>query len=130
LYRIAREALRNIAKHAGRTHVEVLLRGGSEAIRLQILDYGEGFDVHAPRSGLGLIGMEERARMWEGKFSVESEIGEGTRISPEQRGSALRRLTFPEDRFSTTGRSHGTRLHIAPWNAGGNSLSVGFLTVS
>ena len=64
------------------THVKVLLRGGSEAIRLQILDYGEGFDVHAPRLGLGQIGMEERTRMWEGKFSVESEIGEGTRISP------------------------------------------------
>src|SRR5262249_54819290 len=72
LYRIAQEALRNVAKHAGRTHVKVALRNGAEGIRLQVIDSGEGFDVQDRRSGLGLglISMEERVRMVEGKFSV------------------------------------------------------------
>jgi two-component system CheB/CheR fusion protein len=81
LYRITQEALRNIAKHAGRTHVKVIVKGDASGIRLQVLDYGEGFDVHAHPSGLGLISMEERARMLDAKFTVESQPGEGTRIT-------------------------------------------------
>jgi two-component system CheB/CheR fusion protein len=81
LYRIAQEALRNIAKHAGRTHVKVILKGSSGGIRLQVIDHGHGFDPQSPRSGLGLISMEERARMMEGTFRVESEPHSGTRIT-------------------------------------------------
>jgi signal transduction histidine kinase len=81
LYRIVQEALRNVAKHAGRTHVKVILRRTEKAIRLQVIDFGNGFDVRASRSGLGLVSMEERARMIEGTFGIESEPGEGTRIT-------------------------------------------------
>jgi signal transduction histidine kinase len=81
LYRIVQEALRNVAKHAGRTHVKVILRRTEKAIRLQVIDFGNGFDVSAGRSGLGLVSMEERARMIEGTFGLESEPGEGTRIT-------------------------------------------------
>jgi signal transduction histidine kinase len=63
--------------------VKVALKGNSGTIRLQVIDFGEGFDVQARRSGLGLISMEERARMMEGTLGVESEPGEGTRISVE-----------------------------------------------
>src|SRR6185369_9437906 len=59
LYRITQEALRNIAKHAGKTHVKVTLRGTAAGVRLQILDHGAGFDMEESRSGLGLISMEE-----------------------------------------------------------------------
>jgi two-component system, chemotaxis family, CheB/CheR fusion protein len=81
LYRITQEALRNVAKHAGRTHVKVILRGVPTGLRLQVVDSGMGFDIHQRRSGLGLISMEERARMIEARLTVESELGEGTRIN-------------------------------------------------
>jgi signal transduction histidine kinase len=81
LYRITQEALRNVSKHAGKTHVKVVLRGSPTGIRLQIEDYGEGFDLHAQRTGLGLINMEERTRLLQGRFTVESEPGEGTRVT-------------------------------------------------
>ncbi len=81
LYRIAQEALRNIVKHAGRTQVKVILRGRAGGVRLEIIDVGPGFDVRAPRSGLGLVSMEERARMMHGSCRVASEIGKGTTVS-------------------------------------------------
>jgi signal transduction histidine kinase len=81
LYRIAQEALRNVAKHAGRTHVKVFLRGGPNGLRFQVIDSGEGFDVQARRTGLGLISMGERARLMQGAFTVESKVGEGTKIT-------------------------------------------------
>ncbi len=83
LYRIAQEALRNVSRHAGKSHVKVILAGNGAAIRLQVIDSGEGFDVLEPRSGLGLISMEERARMMGGTFRVESELGEGARVTVE-----------------------------------------------
>jgi two-component system, chemotaxis family, CheB/CheR fusion protein len=79
LYRITQEALRNVAKHAGRTHVRVGLIGTNSALRLSIRDLGEGFDPSETR-GLGLISMEERARLVGGSFRVTSELGEGTTV--------------------------------------------------
>jgi two-component system, chemotaxis family, CheB/CheR fusion protein len=81
LYRITQEALRNIAKHAGKTHVKIVLKGSSSGIRLQVTDHGNGFDTQAARRGLGLVSMAERARMMEGAFSVESKPGEGARVT-------------------------------------------------
>jgi two-component system CheB/CheR fusion protein len=81
LYRIAQEALRNASKHAGRAHVKVLLRSTPSGIQLQVADSGEGFDLQSPRVGLGLISMEERARLMGGTLAVESKVGEGTRIT-------------------------------------------------
>jgi signal transduction histidine kinase len=71
--------LRNVAKHAGRTHVRVSLIGTNSALRLSIRDLGEGFDPSETR-GLGLISMEERARLVGGSFRVTSELGEGTTV--------------------------------------------------
>jgi signal transduction histidine kinase len=64
LYRITQEALRNVAKHADRTHVQVCLEGTDEGLRLTGRDFGAGFDLEerGPRS-LGLVSMEERARL-------------------------------------------------------------------
>jgi two-component system CheB/CheR fusion protein len=83
LYRITQEALRNIAKHAGKTHVKITLEGISSGIRLKIKDFGEGFDIHERGSGLGLVSMAERARLVQGSFAVESALGAGTTVTVE-----------------------------------------------
>jgi signal transduction histidine kinase len=48
---------------------------------LQVQDSGKGFDTRTRRDGLGLISMEERARMMQGVLQIESEAGEGTRLT-------------------------------------------------
>ena len=79
LYRITQEALRNVAKHAGRTHVRVTLTGNNSGLRLTVRDLGEGFDL-SERRGLGLISMEERTRLVGGTFRINSALGEGTTV--------------------------------------------------
>ena len=83
LYRIAQEALRNVVKHAGRTHVRVILEGADEKIRLQIVDMGDGFDQDQRVQGLGLLSMAERARLAGGTFQISSQLGRGTEITVE-----------------------------------------------
>ncbi len=83
LYRITQEALRNVAKHAGRTHVKVTLEGVDSIVRLEIRDSGEGFDQEGKRLGLGLVSMAERARLVRGSFHVESALGVGTSVVVE-----------------------------------------------
>lgn len=82
LYRIAQEALRNVAKHAGKTHVKVVLSGGGDRLQLKVTDFGIGFDQEADGhlNGLGMISMQERARMAGGKLTVTSRLGAGTTI--------------------------------------------------
>jgi PAS domain S-box-containing protein len=81
LFRITHEALRNIAKHAGRTHVKVDLRQLDSVVQLQVVDFGAGFDPANRQFGLGIISMEERARLIESEFNVRSAPGRGTQIT-------------------------------------------------
>jgi two-component system CheB/CheR fusion protein len=83
IYRICQEALRNVAKHAGRTHVKVLLEGLDRTLLFKVMDFGTGFDQESehPPEGLGLISMKERARLAGGSFEVQSALGEGTTIT-------------------------------------------------
>ena len=83
LYRIAQEALRNVSKHAGVTHVKVILEQAKGLLTLQVIDLGVGFDQEAelPRGGLGLISMTERARLIHGQFSIDSALGKGTTVT-------------------------------------------------
>jgi signal transduction histidine kinase len=82
LYRIVQEALCNAAKHSNAREVVVSLFLSKEETRLSIVDDGRGFDVIQPgqNSGLGLISMEERAKIVGGRFSIDSHMGAGTRI--------------------------------------------------
>ena len=79
LYRIVQEALRNVGKHASHAEVEIVLALVPEGLALFIRDNGEGFDMETARGqgGLGLISMEERVRLLEGTFSVETQPGKG-----------------------------------------------------
>ncbi|WP_263418628.1 CheR family methyltransferase [Terriglobus albidus] len=83
LYRITQEALRNVGKHAGPTHVKVMLTGEDHTIRLSVRDFGIGFDQESeyPLHGLGLISMKERARIAGGSFEILSSLGEGVSIT-------------------------------------------------
>jgi two-component system sensor histidine kinase UhpB len=81
LYRIAQEALTNVAKHSGAASVSVGLGVERDRIELIIVDDGCGFDPSQSVGGLGLLGMKERVAMLAGDFTVESRPGEGARVS-------------------------------------------------
>ncbi|MBZ5583928.1 MAG: PAS domain-containing protein [Acidobacteriia bacterium] len=83
LYRIAQEALHNVAKHAGKTHVKVILEAVDNHIRMEVSDLGQGFDPEEAHSGLGLISMAERARLIGGVLTVRSALGKGATIAVE-----------------------------------------------
>jgi PAS domain S-box-containing protein len=83
LYRIAQEALNNIAKHARAGHVEIILERRSDHVSLIVVDDGVGFDLAAmsdERRGFGLLGMQERAALVGANLEIESAPGEGTTI--------------------------------------------------
>jgi len=82
LYRIVQECLTNVAKYAHATQVTINLSKNSHDLILSIVDDGEGMDLSVPgSSGLGLIGMRERAEALGGKFSLKTEPGKGVSIS-------------------------------------------------
>lgn len=88
LYRVAQEALVNVARHAHAREVEVRLLKVRGGVRLEIADDGRGFDVDRLMTAgwnqrLGLIGMRERVEMVGGRFSVESAPGTGTTVRAE-----------------------------------------------
>jgi PAS domain S-box-containing protein len=82
LFRVLQEALHNSAKHSGVRHFEVRLWGTSDEIHLTVRDSGAGFDREAAKEsrGLGLISMEERLKLLNGTFSIESQPKRGTTI--------------------------------------------------
>ena len=84
LYRIAQEAVANVAKHARARHVDVRLRTDDRWTRLTVVDDGRGFDPSASRGGsgcgLGLRSMEERAGALGGTAGLSSAPGRGTTI--------------------------------------------------
>jgi signal transduction histidine kinase len=83
LYRIAQEALTNVAKHSGAENVDVLLERRSDHVLLIIEDDGMGFDPGDKNSiakGVGLMGMQERAALGGAALQIESAVGKGTTI--------------------------------------------------
>jgi signal transduction histidine kinase len=82
LFRVLQEALRNSAKHSGVRHFEVRLWAVSGEIHLTVADSGVGFNVEAAKEsrGLGIVSMEERLKLLDGTFSVESQLQRGTTI--------------------------------------------------
>ena len=81
LYRTVQEGLRNIVKHSGAKDAKVELTGSPDTIRLRIVDQGVGFNRETTRSkGLGLISVEERARLVRGELTLQSQPSQGTCI--------------------------------------------------
>jgi signal transduction histidine kinase len=83
LYRVAQEALHNVARHARATRVDVHLRCIPEQVSLTIRDNGVGFDTSQPRRGLGLANMQERMMAVGGVLTVVSQTGAGTSVLAE-----------------------------------------------
>ncbi len=81
-YRIAQEALTNVARHARATRAEVELVGQDRQLRLTVSDDGAGFDPGrlSESDGLGVAGMKERANLVGGELDVRSAPGKGTRV--------------------------------------------------
>ena len=82
LYRIAKEALANVVRHAEATEVEISLAIEDGAAVLEIRDNGKGMSREqiASTRSLGLLGMRERAELLGGSVAIESHEGEGTRV--------------------------------------------------
>lgn len=82
LFRVAQEALGNVAKHSGAKSAQVELSAMEDGVKLRISDQGRGFDpgLKSSGAGIGLIGMSERLRLIGGRLSVNSQPGRGTDI--------------------------------------------------
>ena len=81
VYRVAQEALSNVAQHAAARHVELGLSANGHGVRLTVRDDGRGFDTHGEHDSLGLSGMAERARLLGGKLDIDSRPGSGTALT-------------------------------------------------
>jgi signal transduction histidine kinase len=81
VYRIAQETLHNIGKHANADRVEVNLQISNTELLLEVEDNGVGFDHHAINElHFGITSMQERAHSINADLSIDSKIGQGTKI--------------------------------------------------
>jgi signal transduction histidine kinase len=84
LYRIAQEALTNVAKHARAQHVSVVVTRRHGSVTILVEDDGRGFGARGGNDdGLGLVGMRERVGLLGGRLAIESTEGSGTTIVAE-----------------------------------------------
>ncbi len=87
LFRVVQEALRNITRHSQANHIQVAVDYQPHGISLQIQDDGCGFRL-PPHLGdmalqhhYGLVGIQERVNSLDGRFRIESQIGQGTTLN-------------------------------------------------
>jgi signal transduction histidine kinase len=86
LYRVAQEALTNVARHAHASQANVDIQKLDGTVIMKIADNGKGFHTDRQSNGrigkrLGLLGMRERLEMVGGTFTVQSTVGKGTIVS-------------------------------------------------
>jgi len=80
LYRVAQEALTNVARHADCATGLLAVRGSGGFVVLEVIDHGRGFDAEWGREGAGLRGMRERALLVDAELEIDSAPGEGTTV--------------------------------------------------
>jgi len=89
LFRIAQEALRNVCRHSKASRCWIMIEFNDNDVVLTVKDNGNGFTLPdrvedlAAVGKLGLAGMQERARLIDGKLTIESQLGKGTTLSVE-----------------------------------------------
>ncbi|MEM6732216.1 MAG: ATP-binding protein, partial [Myxococcota bacterium] len=80
IYRAGQEAISNALRHANARTITVRGRLVEGLAELVVEDDGDGFDLDAVASGLGLAGIQARASLAHGSFEIDSEVGKGTRL--------------------------------------------------
>ena len=89
LFRVAQEAITNIARHAEAENVVMSLEISESQVIIEVEDDGQGFDLASVAKpadkgrGLGLMGMKERVALFGGTLSVETAPGAGTQLRIE-----------------------------------------------
>ena len=82
--RVAQEAIHNVKRHAGATHLSVQMEYGQAEVALEVRDDGRGFaagdELESPPGHYGLTGMRERAAAVGGVLDLTSEVGVGTTV--------------------------------------------------
>ncbi len=82
LYKIANEALLNVAKHASATRVVVMLYQEGSNIIMSVSDNGKGFNTSEKfKNKYGLLYIKERVNLFKGKINIVSDLGKGTTIT-------------------------------------------------
>lgn len=84
IYRIVQELLNNIIKHSGATEASVIIKQHLNSISMIVTDNGVGFQELLPRrvgNGMGLKNVRNRVKLLEGRFTLNSSPGEGSRIT-------------------------------------------------
>lgn len=79
-YRVVQEALNNVVKHAGASHVIVEAISTPGEVRLLVKDDGDGFETGGTTQGRGLSGMRERVALLGGRLDLHSEPARGTQV--------------------------------------------------
>ena len=113
MFRVAQEALANVARHARASHVRVTLDGSRKELELIIKDDGAGFEQSGSASGQGLSNMRARAAECGGRTEIISQPGGGTRV----------RMTIP----AAASDPADTRMY--GWRATGWGILAGYFLV-
>lgn len=80
LFRIVQESLTNVVRHAKASQAVIHLLTDDKDLVLRVQDNGQGLDVHAKQTGIGLVSMRERATSLGGRFHIRSDVATGTVI--------------------------------------------------
>lgn len=84
LYRLAQEAMNNACQHAQASQIVVKLVATPQLVTLTVEDDGRGFELaDVPDGRFGLVGLNERVKLLNGRFHIESTPGKGTRVEAE-----------------------------------------------
>ena len=98
IYRVVREALTNVRKHAGTCDAKVAVDVGTRRIVLTVADDGVGFTGNGSRGHYGLLTMRERIESMGGTWQLDTALGDGTTI----RAVLPRKLHAPSDQLQIT----------------------------
>ncbi len=83
IYRIVQESLTNICKYAQATKVDILVRANLNNVLLVVRDNGKGFSLSQRKTGFGIQGIKERVIALQGNFNIETEPGNGCKLTVE-----------------------------------------------
>jgi signal transduction histidine kinase len=115
IYRITQEALRNVCKHSKSERVRVSLLQQEDRVRIEIRDWGVGFDPKAMQGNhFGLEGIRQRARLLGGKSSIRSTAGKGTCVT-------VSLLVVARDPVPPSDGSHRNVPDLSRWPGNGTS---------